>query len=65
MNHMVFFIEGNIGAGKSTIIERMEGDLKKNTTVNVYILYTIGSRAVRYALIVLNYETAQKNVQCV
>ena len=36
MNHMVFFIEGNIGAGKSTIIERMEADLKKNTTANIY-----------------------------
>ena len=25
MNHMVFFIEGNIGTGKSTILERMSG----------------------------------------
>ena len=36
MNHMVFYIEGNIGAGKSTIIERMEIDLKKNTPAIVY-----------------------------
>ena len=36
MNHMWFYIEGNIGAGKSTIIERMEADLKKNTTANIY-----------------------------
>ena len=36
MNHMIFYIEGNIGAGKSTIIERMEADLKKNTTANIY-----------------------------
>ena len=36
MNHMVSYIEGNISAGKSTIIERMEVDLKKNTTANVY-----------------------------
>ena len=36
MNHMVFYIEGNIGAGKSTIIERMYDELKKNTLINVY-----------------------------
>ena len=36
MNHMVFYIEGNIGAGKSTIIQRMYDELKKNTLINVY-----------------------------
>ena len=36
MNHMCFYIEGNIGAGKSTIIERMADELKKNTLINVY-----------------------------
>ena len=40
MNHMVFYVEGNIGAGKSTIIERMEVDLKKNTTANVCLYRT-------------------------
>ena len=33
---MCFYIEGNIGAGKSTIIERMADELKKNTLINVY-----------------------------
>ena len=28
-NHMIFFIEGNIGSGKSTLIERMARDLKQ------------------------------------
>ena len=35
MNHMVFYIEGNIGAVKSTIIERMYDELKKNTLIKV------------------------------
>ena len=35
MNHMRFYIEGNIGAGKSTIIERMYDELKKNTLIKV------------------------------
>ena len=35
-NHMIFFIEGNIGSGKSTLIERMARDLKQKTEAEIY-----------------------------
>ena len=35
-NHMIFFIEGNIGSGKSTLIERMAMDLKQKTKAEIY-----------------------------